>query len=202
MTKSHFTWFENAILPSENRIALANDIYLIHQAFYTFLAVYAEKFNSQEHRQILQDELGISKRGQSPEYGAIPHGKLWLLDLNVLDSQISMLNNEHIQPFQRLCYKYSTDKKAGKAFIAAVESVADDYVRSIGKAIQNSAGYQNKTIWSVYVHCDPVVGIEVKHAQETSKFVDDKIFTSSQETVIQVFLSLYRHFESNLPIRT
>lgn len=192
--KSNFGCFENALLPRTNRIALANDIYLIHQAFYTFLAIYAEKFNSEEHRQILRDELAITKRGQSPEYGAIPHGDLWLLDLSVSLDQISMLNNKYIQPFQRLCYQTSTEKRMGKAFVAAVESVADDYVRSIGAAIQNSDGYQNQKLWSVYVHCDPVVGIEVNHVQETKKFVDDSFFISFQKTVIKVFQSLSRHF--------
>jgi len=193
-TLKKFSCFEGMILPSKNRIALANDIYLIHLSFYTFLAIYAEKFESEEHRQILKDELGITKRGQSPAHGEIPHGDLWLLDLGVLTNEISMLNNEHIEPFQRLCYKVSTEEQMGKAFVAAVESIADEYVRSIGEAIQNSIEYQNKKLWSVYIHCDPDVGIEVNHTQETNKFVDNEFFISFQKTVVQVFQSLSRHF--------
>ncbi len=194
MKSSNFTCFKGKILPTANRTALANDIYLIHQSFYTFLAVYAEKFNSQEHRQILQDELGITTRGQSPEHGPISHADLWLIDLDVLLGQISLLTNEHTVPFHRLCYRASTEKDMGEALVAAVESIADDYVRSIGAAIQNSSGFKDKTLWSVYIHCDPVVGIEVSHVQETNKFADDKLFLSFQKIVIQVFQSLSRHF--------
>lgn len=183
--------FLGKTLVSENRILLANDLFLIHQAFYNLLGVYTAKFESPVHKQILLDELGLSERGRTEKYGILSHGELWLKDLEVELHEISLQNNEHIIPFQRACYEAALDKEKGEAFIAAVEGVAFQYVEALGEALKFS-GF--KELLCVDVHCNPKTGLEVEHEAETDRFSGSPSFEAYREIVIKTFISLSRHF--------
>jgi uncharacterized protein YjaZ len=170
----------------------ANDLYLIHQAFYAFLGNSYQKNHIQEHFDILQDELGLTERGQTKKYGTISHAELWLKDLKVDISDIKMIPSHEITPFIRLCYTTWQDSEKSEAFVAAVEGIAEDFVNSLGVALKAS-GFEE--LLSVYVHCDPEVGIEVSHMKETIKFKQGQYYQEYTEIVTNVFCSLASHFD-------
>ncbi len=190
-----FELFQNYRLPKENVVKFANDWYLIHQAFYTFLGVFTVRFadkNIPEHLQIFRDELGLDPRGQTKEYGAISHADLWLMDLEIKLSHLSFLNNPSLVPFQRLCYEAAGNYEKGLALLAAVEAWAFDALTSLGKILKNS---EFKKILSVDLHCDPNNGLEINHEAETEKF-KDSVYYASAENAIETFCrGLTRYFD-------
>jgi hypothetical protein len=192
MENNQFTSFRDHTITRENVLSLANDLFLIHQSFYTFLAIYFMRYGKKEHEEILRDELGLSPRGQTQKHGAISHGELWLKDLGVTKDQLTFIPSPKTIWFIRLCTEATNDEEKGEALVAAIESVAYNFVFEIGNVLKRS-GFEE--LLSVDVHCNSEYGIEVHHEAETNKYKNNPHFDEYQKTVVRSFLGLDRHFK-------